>query len=165
MSAILSINVATMTKRPVYDRSDLETINLPIAQMLQISRVTEISEEHLVCEMDLAGHWVFPLHFPSDPIFPGSLLIEAAGQAVAIWAWHAGIRGRPRLTKVSAKFESPVGPDDGVVRIEAKIRRRKFACFGLVELFVLDRKVAEVTAMVIILPDSSEIPAVIDLLL
>jgi 3-hydroxymyristoyl/3-hydroxydecanoyl-(acyl carrier protein) dehydratase len=165
MSAIFSINMATMTKRPVYDRSDLEAINLPVAQMLQLSRVTEISEKHLVCEMDVAGHWVFPLHFPSDPIFPGSLLMEAAGQAVAVWAWHLGLRGRPRLTKVSAKFQSPVGPDDRVVRIEAKIRRRKFACFGAVELFVLNRKVAEVTPMVIILPDPPEISPAISLVL
>ncbi|MGH7988814.1 MAG: 3-hydroxyacyl-ACP dehydratase FabZ family protein, partial [Limisphaerales bacterium] len=82
--------------RHIYSRSGLEVIFLPVKQMLQIDRVLTINEGHIVCEMDISRHWVFPMHFPSDPIFPGSLLIEAAGQVVAIWAWHVGLRGHPR---------------------------------------------------------------------
>ena len=48
--------------------------------------------------------------FPNDPIFPACLMIEAAGQAIAIWAWHHKVPGLPRLARVQASFESKVGP-------------------------------------------------------
>ena len=137
-------------KHPIYFRPQLEAMFLPVEQMLQIDRVNSIDGERLVCEMDVSSHWVFPLHFPSDPIFPGTLLIEAAGQAVAIWGWHAGLRGRPRLGKVEAKFESPVLPEDRFVTFMATVRLRKNICLGSVGLFVGERKVAEVTAVIII---------------
>ena len=131
--------MATLLGNSVYNRSALEAFFLPTKQMLQIDRVCEITENRVTCEMEVSGHWVFPMHFPSDPIFPGSLLIEAAGQALAIWAWHAGFRGRPRLVKVGATFESPVLPGDQVVRMVGSVRHRKFAFFGQVELFVAYR--------------------------
>jgi 3-hydroxymyristoyl/3-hydroxydecanoyl-(acyl carrier protein) dehydratase len=136
-----------------YERSDLEAIFLPVKQMLQIERVTEISDKGLVCEMDIAGHWVFPLHFPSDPIFPGTLLIEAAGQAIAVWAWNAGLRGRPRLGKVVAKFLAPVLPHHQTVTLVASVRQRKCVFAGKVDVFVLERKVAEIKPVVFIIPD------------
>jgi 3-hydroxymyristoyl/3-hydroxydecanoyl-(acyl carrier protein) dehydratase len=139
-------------KRPIYLRPQLEAMFLPVEQMLQIDRVTSINGDRLVCEMDVPGHWVFPLHFPTDPIFPGTLLIEAAGQAVAVWGWHAGLRGRPRLVKVEAKFESPVLPNDEIVTLVASVHLRKNICLGTVELFVLERKVATVMAVIIIAP-------------
>jgi 3-hydroxymyristoyl/3-hydroxydecanoyl-(acyl carrier protein) dehydratase len=124
--------------------------------MLQIDRVFEIVNSHLVCEVDVKGHWTFPMHFPSDPIFPGTLLIEAAGQAVAIWAWHVGARGRPRLAKVAAKFENPVLPGDETIRLEVSVRRRKNVFLGDVHLFVLDKEIATVEPMVIIIPDAAK---------
>ena len=78
----------------------IEDTFLPVDQMLQVSRVTEISGPVIRGEVDLgAGHWVYPQHFPGDPIFPGTLMIEAAGQLVALWAWANGERGRPRLVR------------------------------------------------------------------
>jgi 3-hydroxymyristoyl/3-hydroxydecanoyl-(acyl carrier protein) dehydratase len=136
-----------------YERADLEAIFLPVKQMLQIDRVTKINDHGLVCEMDIAGHWVFPLHFPSDPIFPGTLLIEAAGQAIAVWAWNAGFRGRPRLGKVAAKFLAPVLPHHPTVSLVANVRHRNNVFAGLVELFVLQQKVAEVEPVVLIVPE------------
>jgi 3-hydroxymyristoyl/3-hydroxydecanoyl-(acyl carrier protein) dehydratase len=138
-----------------YERSDLETIFLPVKQMLQIERVTSISDKGLVCEMDLAGHWVFEVHFPKDPIFPGTLLIEAAGQAVAVWAWHAGFRGRPRLGKVAAKFLAPVLPHHQTVTLVARVRSRKCVFAGFVELFVSEVKVAEIEPVVFVIPEPS----------
>ena len=105
----------------------------------------------MICEIDLKEHWVFPFHFPSDPIFPGSLLIEAAGQAVAIWAWHFGLRGNPRMVKVEAKFENPVLPQDTTVLVKTTVRQRKNLCAGEVELFVAERKVAVVSPMIIVI--------------
>lgn len=135
----------------IYTRSELEATFLPVGQMLQIDRVTEISPDRIVCEMDIARHWVFPLHFPSDPVFPGSLLIEAAGQAVAVLAWHMGIRGKPRLVKVTARFESCVLPQDETLSLVAAVRRRKNAFCGVADLSVPGRSVAQIEPMVIII--------------
>ncbi len=112
--------------------------------MLQIDRVTQVTAESVHAEMDLAHHWVFPLHFPKDPIFPACLMIEAAGQAIAIWAWHYKVPGNPRLARVQASFESGVKPEDGVLSFVGKIKRRRNICVGVVELFCGTRRVAEV---------------------
>jgi 3-hydroxymyristoyl/3-hydroxydecanoyl-(acyl carrier protein) dehydratase len=130
--------------RPVYLRSDLAAVYLPIGQMLQIDRVLEVSKDTIRCEMDLPGHWVFPLHFPGDPIFPACLMIEAAGQAIAIWAYHHRVPGQPRLARVSASFASGVRPEDGILSFMGKIRRRRHICVGSVDLSVGERHVAEV---------------------
>jgi 3-hydroxymyristoyl/3-hydroxydecanoyl-(acyl carrier protein) dehydratase len=129
---------------PLYCRADLAQVYLPIEQMLQIDRVTEMTADGLRCEMDLGQHWVFPLHFPKDPIFPACLMIEAAGQAIAIWAWHHQVPGNPRLARVKASFDSGVRPGDGILSFVGKIHRRKNICVGVVELFCGARRVAEV---------------------
>jgi 3-hydroxymyristoyl/3-hydroxydecanoyl-(acyl carrier protein) dehydratase len=126
------------------DRASLHQVYLPVGQMLQIDRVVEITSDTVRCEMDLAQHWVFPLHFPKDPIFPACLMIEAAGQAIAIWAWHHRLAGNPRLARVKASFASGVRPGDGVLSLVGKIRRRRNICVGVVELFCGERAVAEV---------------------
>jgi len=120
--------------------------------MLQLDRVTNITGNRLVGEMEIENHWVFPLHFPSDPIFPGCFLIEVAGQAVAAWAWHAGLRGRPRLLRVTAKFKNPALATDRIVTVEAIVQQRKTICLGTVDLTVLGRSVAEIKLMIIVLP-------------
>lgn len=129
---------------PIYLRKDLAQVYLPVGPMLQVDRVVEVSESLIRCEMDLSGHWVFPLHFPKDPIFPACLMIEAAGQAIAIWAWHFQVPGLPRLARVQASFASAVRPDDGVLSFVGRVRRRKNICVGKVELFCGERPVAEV---------------------
>src|SRR5476651_1394487 len=109
--------------------------------MLQIDRVMEVTSGSIACEMDLASHWVFPLHLPNDPIFPACLMIEAAGQAIAIWAWHHRVTGKPRLARVNASFKSPMQPTDGPLILNATIRRRNNICLGKVELFCGTRPV------------------------
>jgi 3-hydroxymyristoyl/3-hydroxydecanoyl-(acyl carrier protein) dehydratase len=137
-----------MTK-PVYNRADLAQVYLPIEHMLQIDRVMEVAADGMRCEMDLATHWVFPLHFPKDPIFPACLMIEAAGQAIAIWAWHHQVPGNPRLARVRATFESPVRREDDILSFVGKIRRRRNTCVGVVELFCDARRVAKVEEMLV----------------
>ena len=129
---------------PVYSRPDLSAVYLPVEQMLQIDRVIEITPESITCEMDLAEHWVFPLHFPKNPIFPACLMIEAAGQAIAIWAWHHRTPGNPRLARVEASIESAVRPDDGVLRFVGRVKRKRHVCVGSVQLFCGSRAVAQV---------------------
>jgi hypothetical protein len=55
--------------------------------------------------------------------------------------------------KVKARFENCVLPGDLVVRLIAKVRQRKRIFSGLVELFVSQRKVAEIQPMLIIVPE------------
>jgi 3-hydroxymyristoyl/3-hydroxydecanoyl-(acyl carrier protein) dehydratase len=129
---------------PLYVRADLAQVYLPVEQMLQIDRVTEVTGDTIRCEMDLSEHWVFPLHFPGDPIFPACLMIEAAGQAIAIWAWHHQVTGHPRLARVGASFSSAVRQEDKVLSLVGKVRRRRNICVGTVALLVGDRHTAEV---------------------
>jgi 3-hydroxymyristoyl/3-hydroxydecanoyl-(acyl carrier protein) dehydratase len=129
---------------PVYDRATLAQVYLPVEQMLQIDRVIEVAAADIRCEMDLCPHWVFPLHFPKNPIFPASLMIEAAGQAIAIWAWHYQVPGNPRLARVRASFSSAVRPEDGILFLAGKLRRRRNICVGSVELACGNRVVAQV---------------------
>ena len=130
--------------------SEYPDIFLPVGQMLQIDRVREVSGDRIVCETDLEANWVFPLHFPGDPIFPGSLLIEGAGQAIAIWAWENELRGDPRLVRVEAEFRCPVVPGDRVLTYVGTIKRRRNLCVGVVSVLCGDRQVAQVKGSLVV---------------
>jgi 3-hydroxymyristoyl/3-hydroxydecanoyl-(acyl carrier protein) dehydratase len=136
--------------------AEFRQIILPTGRMLQIDRVLDMQDDAIVCEQDLHENWVFPLHFPGDPIFPGSLLIEAAGQVMAIWAWEKGLRGDPRLARVTAVFESPVVPADRVITYHGLVRRRRNVCMGAVEVKVGDRRVAIIQASLAVVPGRIE---------
>jgi 3-hydroxymyristoyl/3-hydroxydecanoyl-(acyl carrier protein) dehydratase len=134
---------------------DIDSTFLPVAQMRQISRITELSSCAITGEVDLGGeHWVFDQHFPTDPIFPGTLMLEAAGQLVALWAWGNGQRGRPRLVRIGAEFRSPVGPSDPFLTLRGVVKRRRNLCFGDIELRAGDREVATVSAVLAVLDAS-----------
>ena len=140
-----------------YCRAELGATYLPVGQMLQIDRVDQIAGDRIVCEMHIdASHWVFPLHFPDDPIFPGCLLIEAAGQVVALYGWEAGLRGRPRMAKVSAAFEQPVLAEDTRLTLTATVRRRRNMCFGSVEIRAGERLVGTVEPVIVVLASEPE---------
>lgn len=64
-----------------------------------------------------AGHPVLAGHFPDCPIVPGSLILDHV-----LRAW-----GGSRGTLVSAKFHSPLGPDQ-----EARVRLEPAAESGVV---------------------------------
>jgi 3-hydroxymyristoyl/3-hydroxydecanoyl-(acyl carrier protein) dehydratase len=130
--------------KPIYCRRDLAAVYLPVGQMLQIDRVLEVSATSIRCEVDLKDHWVFPLHFPGDPIFPACLMIEAAGQAIAIWAFHHQVTGQPRLARVKSSFFHAVRPCNDSLQIVATLRRRGNICIGAVELSLGEHRVAEV---------------------
>jgi 3-hydroxymyristoyl/3-hydroxydecanoyl-(acyl carrier protein) dehydratase len=124
---------------------DLDATFLPIAQMRQISRVIALDGPCIAAEVDLGPeHWVYPQHFPSDPIFPGTLMIEAAGQLVALWAWGNGHRGRPRLVRTSATFHQPVWPLTERLELRGEVLGKRHLQFGTVELFADRTHVATV---------------------
>ena len=131
---------------------DIDASFLPVAQMRQITRVTELDGPAITGEVDLGEHWVYPHHFPGDPIFPGTLMIEAAGQLVALWAWAQGQRGRPRLLRTSAKFMSPVGPGVSHLELRGEVQRKRHLHFASVQVRAGDTEVATVEAVLAILP-------------
>jgi 3-hydroxymyristoyl/3-hydroxydecanoyl-(acyl carrier protein) dehydratase len=134
-----------------YDETALSKMYLPIGEMLQISRVNQIDDGTIIGEKDLSERdWIFALHFPGDPIFPGSLLIEGAGQLIAVWGWHSGLRGKPRLVKVSAEFKSPVSAFDQLIRYTGTMSKRKNIIIGSVEITVRERYIGRVHGSIVV---------------
>ena len=132
---------------------DLDATFLPVAQMRQVSRVTALEERRIEGEVDLGpDHWVWEQHFPGDPIFPGTLLIEAAGQLIALWAWAQGQRGKPRLVRTSAEFHSPVGQWAPGLVLKGEVRRKRHLNFGSVQIVSEGVVVATVEAVLVVLP-------------
>jgi len=98
----------------------------------------------------------FTGHFPSKPVMPGVLIIEAMAQTSAVLVVKTmGKEAEGKLvyfmTIEEAKFRRPVGPGDSVhVRVDKQQNRRnvwKFACVATVE----GVKVAEavISAMIV----------------
>jgi 3-hydroxymyristoyl/3-hydroxydecanoyl-(acyl carrier protein) dehydratase len=135
---------------------DLDMTFLPVAQMRQITRVTQVEGAAIEGEMELGpDHWIWPQHFPNDPIFPGTLMIEAAGQLVALWAWAHGARGRPRLVRTGAEFHNPVERRVPGLRLTGEVRRKRNLYFGSVQIAADGVAVATVQAVLVILQPSS----------
>jgi 3-hydroxymyristoyl/3-hydroxydecanoyl-(acyl carrier protein) dehydratase len=131
---------------------DIEESFLPVAQMRQVTRVTEFEGERIVGEADLGPqHWVWPQHFPDDPIFPGSLMVEAAGQLVALWAWGNRARGRPRMLRANAEFHNPVSRWTPKLTLRGEVRCRRNLYFGTVGIWAEQTQVASVEAVLAVL--------------
>lgn len=132
---------------------DLDATFPPVAQMRQITRGSSLKGASIMAEVELGSeHWVYAQHFPDDPIFPGTLMIEAAGQLVALWAWAAGHRGRPRLVRTRADFHRPVSATTPRLELRGEVRAKRHLQFGNVELFAGEQEVATVEVVLAILP-------------
>ncbi len=141
------------TASPSPSVMDIDTTFLPVAQMRQIARVTSVDDRSITGEVDVGtGHWVFPQHFPGDPIFPGTLMIEAAGQLVALWAWAQGQRGRPRLVRASAEFHRPAGPATRHLILQAHVRRKRHLQFATIRVSAEGEQLATMEAVLAVLP-------------
>jgi 3-hydroxyacyl-[acyl-carrier-protein] dehydratase len=74
---------------------------------------------------------IFQGHFPSDPVFPGVLIIEAMAQTAGaiVIAHDAAANGTKSivlmLTIDKAKFRKPAGPGDQIEFHIKKIHRRR----------------------------------------
>ena len=131
---------------------DLDATFLPVALMRQITRVTTVATESITGEVDIGpDHWVYAQHFPGDPIFPGTLIIEAAGQLIALFAWAQGQRGRPRLVRTSAEFRHPVSHTTSKLRLVAQVRSKRNIHFGTVDVHAGEDHVARVEAVLAVI--------------
>jgi 3-hydroxymyristoyl/3-hydroxydecanoyl-(acyl carrier protein) dehydratase len=136
---------------------DLDTPFLPVGQMRQISRVTELAGATIVAEVDLGpNHWVYAQHFPGDPVLPGSLIVEAAGQLVALWAWAAGERGRPRLLRANGEFRLPVGPAQPRLVLRGDVTKKRNMHFAAVTVEAGGVQVATVSVVLAVIPGTDD---------
>jgi 3-hydroxyacyl-[acyl-carrier-protein] dehydratase len=94
----------------------------------------------------------FQGHFPTNPIMPGVLIVEAMAQVAALLAFHSGVKGTSVyfMSIEKAKFRKPVFPGDQL-RLEIKVLKRRnnvWRFFG--EAFVNDNLMSEseFTAMI-----------------
>ena len=131
---------------------DLDTTFLPVAHMRQITRVTALSGAEIEAEIELGPHhWVWEQHFPDDPIFPGSLLVEGAGQLIALWAWGNEARGRPRMVRANAEFQNPVSRWTPRLVLKGEVRRKRHLYFGTVGIWAGETHVASVETVLAVL--------------
>ena len=121
--------------------------------MRQISRITELAGTTIVGEVDLGPeHWVYAQHLPGDPVFPGSLIVEAAGQLVALWARASGQRGRPRLLRANAEFRRPVERAEPCLVLRGEVTRRRNMHFATIAIEAGGVPVASATVVLAVIP-------------
>jgi 3-hydroxymyristoyl/3-hydroxydecanoyl-(acyl carrier protein) dehydratase len=141
-----------MLLMPANDLIDLDETFLPVGRMRQIAKITGLENDEISGVMMLGPeHWVWPEHFPGDPVFPGTLMIEAAGQLLALWAWARGDRGRPRLVRTGAEFHHPVTLETAQLDLVGRVRRKRHLYFGSIQVSLGGRPVASVEAVLAVL--------------
>jgi 3-hydroxyacyl-[acyl-carrier-protein] dehydratase len=89
----------------------------------------------------------FQGHFPSNPVFPGVLIIEGMAQTAGVLCIAATSANQPKqvffLTIDKAKFRKPVVPGDTIEYHMKKINRRKNMWWYRGEAIVAGQIVAE----------------------
>ncbi len=105
---------------------------LPVDNMLMLDRITHISSEggahgkgEIVAELDIRPDlWFFDCHFPSDPVMPGCLGLDAMWQLVGFFLGWRGNPGRGRaLGSGEVKFFGQVLPTASKVTYTITMKR------------------------------------------
>jgi 3-hydroxyacyl-[acyl-carrier protein] dehydratase/trans-2-decenoyl-[acyl-carrier protein] isomerase len=105
---------------------------LPIDNMLMIDRIIHISTEggafgkgEIIAELDINPElWFFECHFPSDPVMPGCLGLDAMWQLVGFFLGWKGNPGRGRaLGAGEIKFTGQVLPTAKKVTYHLHLKR------------------------------------------
>lgn len=97
--------------------------------ILLVDRVLELGENELVAiKLVSANEPFLQGHFPSMPIMPGVLILEALAQAAGIWLMRTHAEAQKRLPVLSgidsARFRRPVRPGD-VLELRVRIDRAR----------------------------------------
>jgi 3-hydroxyacyl-[acyl-carrier protein] dehydratase/trans-2-decenoyl-[acyl-carrier protein] isomerase len=97
-----------------------------------MDRITEISlgggpfqKGNIIGELDITPSlWFFHCHFPSDPVMPGCLGLDAMWQMIGYWLCWSGSPGKGRATGVGdIKFKGQITPEVKRVRYEVDMRQ------------------------------------------
>lgn len=92
---------------------------LPVGNMLMMDRITMITNEggkygkgYIEAELDIHPDlWFFDCHFPTDPVMPGCLGLDAMWQLVGFFLGWRGNKGRGRaLGCGDVKFTGQILP-------------------------------------------------------
>ncbi|KHF25135.1 3-hydroxyacyl-[acyl-carrier-protein] dehydratase FabA [Solemya velum gill symbiont] len=105
---------------------------LPVGNMLMMDRIVKISDSggtygkgEIIAELDVdPEQWFFACHFPSDPVMPGCLGLDAMWQLVGFFLGWSGHPGRGRALGVGeVKFTGQVLPTAKKVTYRINVRR------------------------------------------
>lgn len=92
---------------------------LPVGNMLMVDRIVEINDQggdfgrgEIIAELDINPQlWFFECHFPTDPVMPGCLGLDAMWQLVGFYLGWRGNLGRGRaLGAGEVKFGGEILP-------------------------------------------------------
>jgi len=105
---------------------------LPMPNMLMMDRIISISNDggafgkgHMIAELDIKPElWFFDCHFPTDPVMPGCLGLDAMWQLVGFFLGWKGGKGRGRaLGAGDVKFTGQVTPKNKLVTYRIDMKR------------------------------------------
>lgn len=105
---------------------------LPVGNMLMMDRITNITAEggehgkgEIIAELDISPDlWFFDCHFPSDPVMPGCLGLDAMWQLVGFFLGWKGNKGRGRaLGCGEVKFTGQILPTAKKVTFNIQLKR------------------------------------------
>lgn len=105
---------------------------LPIDNMLMMDRITMITGEggkfgkgYIEAELDIHPDlWFFACHFPTDPVMPGCLGLDAMWQLVGFFLGWRGNKGRGRaLGSGEVKFTGQILPTAKKVTYRIDLKR------------------------------------------
>jgi 3-hydroxyacyl-[acyl-carrier protein] dehydratase / trans-2-decenoyl-[acyl-carrier protein] isomerase len=94
-----------------------------------VDRIVEIAHRgpqgRIVAEYDVrVDSWFFQCHFPSDPVQPGCLGVDAIWQLMGFYCAARGAKGAGRaLAAKEIEFVGQIRPYNKLVRYEIDIRR------------------------------------------
>lgn len=132
-----------MTRPSSFEREDLlkcghgemfgpGNARLPVGNMLMMDRILEINETggefgkgEIIAELDIHPDlWFFDCHFPTDPVMPGCLGLDAMWQIVGFYLGWKGNKGRGRaLGAGEVKFTGQVLPTASKVTYHVQLKR------------------------------------------
>ncbi len=105
---------------------------LPMPNMLMMDRIIRITSDggafgkgQLIAELDIKPDlWFFDCHFPTDPVMPGCLGLDAMWQLVGFFLGWMGGKGRGRaLGAGEVKFTGQVTPKNKLVTYRIDMER------------------------------------------
>ncbi|RVU29846.1 MULTISPECIES: bifunctional 3-hydroxydecanoyl-ACP dehydratase/trans-2-decenoyl-ACP isomerase [Neptunomonas] len=132
-----------MTKASSFEREDLlkcgygemfgpGNARLPVGNMLMMDRIIKITEDggqfgkgEIIAELDIHPDlWFFECHFPTDPVMPGCLGLDAMWQIVGFYLGWRGNKGRGRaLGSGEVKFTGQILPTAKKVTYHIELKR------------------------------------------
>ncbi|TNE53761.1 MAG: bifunctional UDP-3-O-[3-hydroxymyristoyl] N-acetylglucosamine deacetylase/3-hydroxyacyl-ACP dehydratase [Bacteroidetes bacterium] len=151
-----------LSKEPLYDINDIEKMLPHRFPFLLVDKVMEIGEESIIGVKNVTmNEPMFQGHFPSNPVFPGVLQIEAMAQVGGIFALdkvedpHLYSTYFMKIDKV--KFKQKVLPGDTLVfelRLVSPIRRGLVNMAGVA--YVNGKPVVEAEMLAQVVKDKEE---------